>query len=114
MERNEKVTAEAIREQVATWIEQDGDGGGAWNMFTLRTLKDLKRDYSVTMEYLANITKEQFDYVCEAIDEVVYHFQSVEMVELIETLYKQFYGDDKSTALYRENIKDLKSCTKRA
>ena len=109
---NEPITAASISREVANWIEQDSNGGGAWSMFTLCTLKNMKLNFDVTMDYLSCITKEQFDYVCEAIDEVVYHFQKIEMVTLIEALYVKFYGKDENTVFYRDNIAGLRHCIK--
>jgi hypothetical protein len=68
--KNSPVTVESIRRDVAAWVVQDGEGDGAWNMFILHTVKDMMQDYAVTFQYLSQITKEQFDFVCEAMDEV--------------------------------------------
>ena len=106
------VTVESMNNEISLWVEQDKESNGAWNMFTLFTLKDLQRDYDITMQYLSQITKEHFDFVCEAIDEVVYHFQRMEMVELIEALYHKFYGENCDTEFYCENIKGLRNCIK--
>ncbi len=115
MSRNkmEPVTAESIKAEIANWIVQDAEGGGAWSMFTLYTIKDMKKDYDVTMQYLADISKKQFDYICEAIDEVVYHYQRIEMVELIESLYTKFYGNERNSDFYHNNIECLRNCIKK-
>lgn len=107
------ITCDSITQEIAVWIKQEEEGGGAWSMFVLHTLKDLKRDYRITMEYLSAISKEQFDFVCDAIEEVVYHFQKEEMVDLIEALYAKFYGEEKNTELYRENIAGLRNCIRK-
>ncbi len=109
---SEPVSASFLDKEVSAWVEQDSKSNGAWNMFVVHTLKKMKLDYDVTMQYLANIKKEQFDFICEAIDEVVYHFQKTEMVELIESLYIKFYGEDRNTDFYNDNIKMLRKCVK--
>lgn len=111
--KNDLVTAESLKTEIDNWIDQDAEGGGAWSMFTLYTIKDMKKDYNVTMRYLADISKKQFDYICEAIDEVVYHYQRVEMVELIESLYEKFYGNDRNNDFYHNNIECLRNCIKK-
>ena len=111
--KNDPVTAESLKTEIANWIAQDVEGDGAWSMFTLYTIEDMKKDYDVTMQYLADISKMQFDYICEAIDEVVYHYQRIEMVELIESLYEKFYGNDRDNDFYHNNIERLKNCIKR-
>lgn len=68
------ITAESLREEITTLIKQDQESDGAWNTFMLYTIKDMMQDYDVMVQYLCDITKEQFDFICEAIDEVVYHF----------------------------------------
>ena len=110
--KSETVTVESLNSEISTWVEHDRDNPGAWNMFVLHTLKKMQRDYNVTMDYLAQITKEQFDFVCEAIEEVVYHFQRIEMVDLIEARYREFYGDDYGTELYTHSISSLSGCIK--
>lgn len=110
--KNEPITVESLNKEISTWVEDDKEGNGAWNMFTLFTLKDMQRDYDITMQYLSQMPKEHFDFVCEAIEEVVYHFQRMEMVELIETLYHKFYGDGCDTEFYCDNIKGLRNCIK--
>ena len=110
--RDRSVTAEALRREIADLVLHDHEDEGAWCTFTFSTLKDMQLDYDVTMEYLSTVTKEQYDFVCEAIEEVVYHFQKLEMVELLETLYDRFYGHDRDTAFYRDNIKPLRDCIK--
>ena len=107
--KNDLVIAESIKVEIANWIDQDTEGDGAWSMFTLYTIKDMKKDYNVTMQYLADISKKQFDYICEAIDEVVYHYQRIEMVELIESLYTKFYGNDRNNDFYHNNIECLRN-----
>lgn len=111
--KNDPMTAQSIRDEVTTWIKQDCLGGGAWSMFVMHTIKDMKKDYNTTMQYLSEMTKDHFDYVCEAIEEVVYHFQRMEMVKLIEDLYVKFYGDDKNTDFYHDNIEGLRNCIKK-
>lgn len=112
MLKNEPITANSLREEVENWVNQDKENPGAWDMFTVHTLKKLQQNYDETMKYLSQITKSQFDFICEAIDEVVYHFQRIEMVELIENLYHKFYGNDTDTDFYRDNIKVLRDCIK--
>ena len=112
--KSETVTVESLNSEISTWVEQDRDNPGAWSMFVLHTLKKMQRDYNVTMEYLAQVTKEQFDFVCEAIEEVVYHFQRIEMVDLIEARYREFYGEEYGTVLYIESISALRGCIKNA
>ena len=106
------ITAESLREEITTLIKQDQESDGAWNTFMLYTIKDMMQDYDVMVQYLCDITKEQFDFICEAIDEVVYHFQKPELIGIIENLYHKFYGDDKSTAFFRDNIEGLRNCIK--
>ena len=110
--KNEPITVASLNQEIATWIEQDQESNGAWNMFMLVTLKKLQRDYDTTMQYLSQISKEQFDFVCEGIEEVVYHFQKIEMVELLESLYHKFYGESTDTEFYRDNIEGLRNCIK--
>ena len=111
--KNNPVSAESLKSEIANWIDQDAEGGGAWSMFTLYTIKDMQKDFDVTMQYLADISKKQFDYICEAIDEVVYHYQRIEMVELIESLYEKFYGNDRDNDFYHNNIECLRNCIKK-
>ena len=110
--KNNSVTVEILNSEVAAWVEQDQESPGAWNMFLLATVKKMKNDYDVTMQYFSQISKEQFDFVCEGIEEVVYHFQKIAMVELIESLYHKFYGESEDTEFYRDNIAGLRNCIK--
>ena len=109
---NKTINVESLSKEIATWVEQDKENPGAWNMFTLVTLKRLKSDYEITMQYFSQITKEQFNFVIEAIEDIVYHFQRIEMVELVEKLYCDFYGENKNTNFYRDNIEGLRNCIK--
>ena len=110
--KSEPITVEMLREEAANWVVQDGENPGAWSMFVLEILQKMKWDYNITMQYLLQISKEQFDFVCEAIDEVVYSFQRSEMVDLIETLYHKFCGESTETDLYRDTIAGLRDCIK--
>lgn len=114
MKKNEQITVELLNNEIAGWVKDDNVSPGAWDMFYSVTLKKLKNNYDITMQYLTQITKEQYDFVCDAIDEVVYHFQKIEMVELIENLYYKFYGQSTNTEFYNDNIKGLKDCIKKA
>ena len=110
--KNDSVSVEILNSEIADWVEQDQESPGAWDMFLMVTVKKMKSDYSVTMQYLSQISKEQFDFVCEGIEEVVYHFQRIEMVELIESQYHKFYGENKDTEFYHDNIEGLRNCIK--
>ncbi len=110
--RTEPITAESIRNEISVWIADDGKSGGAWDMYVISTVKNMKKSYDVTMQYLKDVTKEHFDFIIEGIEEVVHHFGRIEMVELIESLYAKFYGDDKGTDLYRENVEPLRAVIK--
>ena len=35
------VTAGSLKTEIANWIDQDAEGGRAWSMFTLYTIKDM-------------------------------------------------------------------------
>ena len=70
--------------------------------------KKLQRDYDTTMQYLSQISKEQFDFIGPVLDEIVYPFQKLEMVELLENLYRQFYGESKDTEFYQDSIEGLR------
>lgn len=110
--KNEPVTVASLKQEIAVWVAQNRESPGAWSMFILDTLQKMKKDYDITMQYLSQISKEQFDFVCEAIDEVVYSFQRSEMVDLIESLYHKFYGESTETDLYRDTIAGLRDCIK--
>ena len=105
MSRKRKIiSAESLYQEIEALVKEDMESPGAWNMFTQSTIKDLKFDYDITMTYLASMTKEHFDFVCEAIDEVIYYFQKPEMVDLIENLFRKFYGSNTDCDFYRDNI----------
>lgn len=110
--KNDSLSVEVLNREIANWVEQDPVSPGAWDMFFTVTIKKMKSDYDVTMQYLSQISKEQFDFVCEGIEEVVHHFQKLEMVELIESQYHNFYGESKDTEFYHNNIECLKNCIK--
>ncbi len=110
--KNEPITVASLNQEIATWIEQDQESNGAWSMFTLVTLKKLQRDYDTTMQYLSQISKEQFDFIGPVLDEIVYPFQKFEMVELLENLYRKFYGESTETEFYRDSIEGLCNCIK--
>ena len=112
MSKPNNITVDSLFNEIALWAEQDNENPGAWNMFMLQTLPKLKADFTITMQYLSSIDKIQFDFISDIIEELVYHFQKNEMLDMIEALYKKFYGDNKDTYLYRENIKNLKNCIK--
>ncbi|MBR7095670.1 MAG: hypothetical protein IKC73_05585, partial [Clostridia bacterium] len=110
--KNDPIMAEYLKEEIGNLVEQDTKSPGAWNIFILSTVKKLQYDYDETMKYLSQITKAQFEFVCEVIDEVVYHFQREEMVDLIKELYHKFFGESTDTAFYRDNIEGLRNCIK--
>ena len=41
--KNDPVSAESLKSEIANWIDQDAEGGGVWSMFTLYTIKDMKK-----------------------------------------------------------------------
>lgn len=110
--KNESITMYTLNQEISEWIKQDHENPGAWSMFTLITLKKLKQDYDITMQYLAQISKEQFDFISPIFDEIVFYFQRLEMVELIKNLYNKFYGENKDTELYHDSIEGLDNCIK--
>ena len=41
---NKIIDVESLSKEIATWVEQDKANPGAWNMFTLVTLKKLQSE----------------------------------------------------------------------
>ena len=110
---SKKNTVELLREEIENWISQDNCGNGAWDMFVMTTLPKMCKDYDTVIKYFNEISKEHFDYISDVFDELVYHYQNPMFIEKIENLYYKFYGDDKDTELYKENIANLCNCLKK-
>lgn len=106
----EPLCSQSLFDEISRCIREENTVGGGWDWFTTATIPKLCQSYEITMQYFSKITKEHFDFVCEGIEEVVYHFQSLELVEKIEAAYASFYGKDTSTDMYRENIAGLRLC----
>ena len=109
--KNEQVTVEKIKEMVLYCIDEEKKGEvGADVGYYIYVVSALKKNKDVTMAYYRQMEKEEFDLACEVFEEIVYHFQSPEMAELAETLYRKYYGDDTESDLYRECIANLRLC----
>lgn len=63
-----------------------------------------------TLGFLKGMVKLEFDAIAYLFDEIVYKFNSVEILSVIQNKYAEFYGDNKNTDIYNESIKGLENC----
>ena len=75
---------------------------------------DLIANEEVTLRYLMQINKDEFDVLGEDnwFEHIVGKFRSQEMLNIIQMQYKKFYGGSTDTEFYHNNIECLKNCIK--
>ena len=107
------ITVEQLRELVNMFMifEQDpNEDSTEWAYACLEpALVECER---ITLDYLRQISKREFDALGENgyFEDILRRFPSVEILDVIEMRYLDFYGDNKNTDFYRENIAGLRNC----
>ena len=70
---------------------------------------DLTANEEVTLRYLMQISKDEFDVLGEDhwFDDILKKFKSVEILNVIHAQYIKFYGNDKTSGFYQDSIEYL-------
>lgn len=112
--KKEDISVQKIKDFTKKYIslmQDEHEDSGEWAYVMLEPY--LMKDCTVTTDFLKQMDKTEFDAIAYCFSEIVYKFQSVKMIEIIETLYLQFYGNDKTTEFYHDNIEGLRNCIKK-
>ncbi|MBR2986927.1 MAG: hypothetical protein IKC63_02795 [Clostridia bacterium] len=68
----------------------------------------LLTDYETTFAFIDQMTKSEFDSASSFFGAMIRKFQSLEMVEKIETVYHRFYSTT-NNELYRETVANIRN-----
>ena len=110
-----KITVERLKELVREYIilrNDEMENSTEWAYVMLEP--DLIANEEVTLRYLMQINKDEFDVLGEDnwFEHIVGKFRSQEMLNIIQMQYKKFYGESTDTEFYRESIEGLYNCIK--
>lgn len=108
-----KITVERLKELVREYIilrNDEMENSTEWAYVMLEP--DLIANEEVTLRYLMQINKDEFDVLGEDnwFEHIVGKFRSQEMLNIIQMQYKKFYGESTDTEFYREYIEGLINC----
>ena len=107
--KKETITVEKLKELVAEYIrlEQDPlENSTEWAYVALEP--ELKASEAMTLAFLKQMNKEEFDGMCPFFFDVMRRFKSSEMLQIIEAHYAEYYGTGRETDLYRTYISGLR------
>ena len=110
-----KITVERLKELVRKYIvlrNDEMEDSTEWAYVMLEP--DLIANEEVTLRYLMQINKDEFDVLGEDrwLEYIVEKFKSQEMLDVILAKYRDFFGESIDTEFYRESIEGLCNCIK--
>ena len=110
-----QITVERLKELVREYIvlrNDEMENSTEWAYVMLEP--DLIANEEVTLRYLMQINKDEFDVLGENhwFEHIVGTFKSQEMLNIIQMKYKSFFGESIDTEFYREYIDGLRNCVK--
>ena len=111
----EKITVNRLKSLVQEFIIKEKDemeNSTEWAYVMLEPV--LVESLSVTLDYLNQITEEEFNVLGENhwFEHIVGKFKSAEVLDIICLTYHKFYGESTDTEFYRDNIEGLRNCIK--
>ena len=110
-----KITVERLKELVREYIilrNDEMENSTEWAYVMLEP--DLIANEEVTLRYLMQINKDEFDVLGEDrwLEYIVEKFKSQEMLDVILAKYRDFFGESIDTEFYRKSIEGLSNCIK--
>ncbi|MBQ7364316.1 MAG: hypothetical protein IJW46_01815 [Clostridia bacterium] len=68
----------------------------------------LLTDYEISLAFIDQMTKSEFDAASSFFGAMIRKFQSLDMVEKIETVYHRFYSTT-NNEIYRETVANIRN-----
>lgn len=105
-----EITIEKLNELVQKYVilrNDETENHTEWAYVMLEP--DLIKNEEVTLSYLMQISKDEFDVLGEDhfFETILRKFKSVKILNVILSQYAKFYGEDTSTPFYQDSIKGL-------
>ena len=110
-----QITVERLKELVKEFMVLEKDEFGHSSEWAYVMLEPaLIECYEVTLKYLKQIDKDEFIALGENhwFSVILTKFKSLEMLNIILSQYKIFFGESIDTEFYRDSIKGLENCIK--
>ena len=108
--KKEQITVERLKALVAEYARKENEPYGhpvEWAYVMLEP--DLIASREITLEFLKQMSKEEFDVMLNFFLDVMKKFKSAEFLSIIESHYLKYYGENKETEAYIENIDGLEA-----
>lgn len=107
-----KITVERLNDLVRKYIilrNDEMENHTEWAYVMLEP--DLLANEEVTLSYLMQINKEEFDVLGEDhfFSIILNKFKSAKILNVILSQYAKFYGEDTCTHFYRDSIEGLQN-----
>lgn len=110
--KKEQITVEMLKEITKEYIRQENDEMENSTDYAYFALEPkLLKNEEVTTEFLKQSSKDEYDAIAYLFYDIVYKFQSLSLIDLIESLYSKFHGENDSE-FYNEYVDNLQKCIK--
>ena len=110
--KKEQITVEMLKEITKEYIRQENDETENSTEYAYVALEpNLLKNEELTTEFLKQSSKDEYDAIAYLFYDIVHKFQSVPLIDLIESLYSKFHGES-DIEFYNEYVDNLQKCIK--
>lgn len=88
----ELVSVSVLKEDVKAYIRLETNGANGWEWYCTCALDNLLKSESVTLAYVNQMSKEEFDVTISLSFDIVKKFQSLPVAYAFVSAYKKYYG----------------------
>ena len=105
---NKKISVDSLKENIQVYMRLEKDNENGWGWLYSCALDDFLKSEDVTLAYVNQMTKDEFDVMISLSSDIVAKLKSVELANAFINIYKKYYGQGlEDNYLYQNEIQPL-------
>ena len=86
------VSVDTLKENVQVYMRLEEENSNGWEWYCTCALEDLLQNENVTLAYIQQMTKGEFDVTISLSLDIVTKFKSVDLACAFVNVYEKYYG----------------------
>ena len=97
------VSVDTLKENVQVYLRLERENANGWEWYCTCALEDLLQNENVTLSYIQQITKEEFNVTISLSLDIVTKFKSVDLACAFVNAYKKYYEQGMDVENFYQN-----------